>query len=356
VSRLPLLLFACCFIVLAGAAPPAAHATETDQFTLPPKPLDDFGADVAAIVREILRAEIAQLNARILERSEAPSETGPNPLDERNFLRHVYEATGIGVPETSIEHLIRWGNYTDRTVQFKPSLNDSIYARTVTPFPFAHLFDCPTIRFYGVYLGTDKIGHIFQEGYAYFTSYADAIARGLDEAAAIASAVQYGVEEEKTLFGIYLSGVYSNGDLAGNYAGFKFYRNIFHEVRIGDRILPPMLQRNGASWIIDPVRDNPELLEPFVSEHLNEAYNPSLYFYSVEAIQNHVRDRCATWFAQIPDFDEAGYRAILQRVRTWFGEPYGWELPEDKVVSMLECFDADGQPRPHAAGGLRGSN
>jgi hypothetical protein len=344
VSRLPSLLFACCFAVLAGAASPAARATETDQFTLPPAPLDDLGPDIAAIVREILSAEVGQLNARILERSAAPSEAGPDPFDERDFLRHVYEATGIGVPETSIEHLIRWGNYAGRTVQYKPGLKDSIYAWTVTPFPFAHLFDCPTIRVYGVYLGTDKIGHIFQEGYAYFTSYADAIARAMNEAAAIARAVQYGVEEERTLFGIYLSGVYSNGDLAGNYAGFKFYRNIFHEVRIGDRILPPMLRRNGTSWIIDPDRDNPELLKPFVTEHLNEAYNPSLYFYSVDVIRGHVRDRCAIWFAQIPDFDETGYRANLRRMKTWLGEPYGWELPEDKAVSMLECFGTDGRP------------
>jgi hypothetical protein len=57
-----------------------------------------------------------------------------------------------------------------------------------------------------------------------------------------------------------------------------------------------------------------------------------------------VRDPCASWFTRYPDFDEAGYRAILRRMKTWFGEPYGWELPEGKAVSMLECFGSAGPP------------
>lgn len=337
--HLPPLLFACLLALLAAAALPDARATETDQFTLPPQPLDDLGPDLAAIVRKILRDEIARLNARISgQRTQVQSEVAPDPIDERELLRHIFEETGIGIPETTIERAIHYGAFPGRTVRFMPSLNDSIYAWTLSPFPFSHLWDCPTIRLYGIDLGTDKIGHIFQQGYDYVTRFMDDREKGKDEAAAIASAVEYGVAEEKALNGIMLTGVYSNGDLAGNYAGFKFYRNIFHEVRIGDRILPPILRREGAHWIIDPNRDNPELLKPFVSEHLNEAFNPSFHLFSVDVIRSHVRDRCASWFAQYPDFDEAGYRAKLQRLKTWFGEPYGWELPEDKSVSMLECF------------------
>ncbi len=356
--HLPPLFFACLFAILAAAAPPGARATETDQFTLPPRTLDDLGPDLAAIVRRILRAEISELNARILKRAQVEPEAAPDPMDEREFLRHVYEQTGIGIPETTIERAIHYGKFPNRNVRFLPDNNDSIYSGTLAPFPFTHLFDCPTVRLYGIDLGTDKIGHIFQQGYDYVTRYTEARERGMDEAAAIAGAVEYGVAEERALNGIMLTGVYSNGDLAGNYAGFKFYRNVFHEVRIGDRILPPMLRRDGAEWIIDPERDGPELLRPFVSEHLNEAYNPSYYSLSVDTIRGHVRDRCAGWFAQYPEFNEASYRSDLQRTKTWFGEPYGWELAEDKAVSMLECFgpakppslrDPGGRPSPDSA-------
>ena len=69
--HLPPLLFACCLALLAGVALPDASATETDQFTLPPQPLDDLGPDLAAMVRKILSAEIVQLNARISARTHS---------------------------------------------------------------------------------------------------------------------------------------------------------------------------------------------------------------------------------------------------------------------------------------------
>jgi hypothetical protein len=213
--------------------------------------------------------------------------------------------------------------------------------------------NCPTIRFYGINLGTDKIGHIFQQGYEYFTRYADARDRGADEASALAGDVKYGVVTELGLYGVTLTGVYSNGDLAGNYAGFRFYRNLFHEVRTGDRTFAPMLRRDGTHWVIDPGRDNPELLKPFISEHLTEAYDPSRYVFSVDRIRSQVRDRCKSWFGQVPGFEEDGYRAQLERVRTWFGEPYGWNLPDETAVTLLECFG--GAVDGHGVEPVRGS-
>jgi hypothetical protein len=102
-------------------------------------------------------------------------------------------------------------------------------------------------------------------------------------------------------------------------------------------------------WIVDPDRDTLELLKPFISEHLNEAYNPSLYVFNVDLVRKRVRDRCASWFRQIPDFDRTIYRVHLERVKTWFGEAYGWDLPEDKAVSLLECFARAATALPHGA-------
>src|SRR6266550_4498514 len=102
----------------------------------------------------------------------------------------------------------------------------AVQATETDQFTLSHLMTaCPTIRLYGIDLGTDKIGHIFQQGFEYLTRYEDALDGGTDEATAIAGAVHYGVRTELGLYGILLTGVYSNGDLAGNYAGFKFFRN-----------------------------------------------------------------------------------------------------------------------------------
>jgi hypothetical protein len=344
------MLFACCLGVMAGATCLEARAFETDQFTLPPQPLDDLGPDLAAMVRGILHAEVAELNARVSERMRDRPDGVAEAIDETEFLKRVYQKTGIGILETPIEIAIHYGDFPGRNVRFKPSLDESIYTGTFSPFVLTHLFDVPTVRLYGVDLGTDKIGHLFQEGYEYYTRYTDARKLGMDEAAAIASAIQYGVDQERGLYGVMTTGVYSNGDLAANYAGFKFYRNLFHEVRIGERTIAPIVRRDGARWIVDPDRDTADLLEPFISEHLNEAYNPSLYFFSVDLIRKHVRERCASWFSQVPDFDETTYQAHLEEVKTWFGEPYGWDLPDDRAVSLLECFRADIPSSPQDAG------
>ncbi len=332
------------WIVALGIAlvPAAARATETDQFTLPPKPLDDLGREMGAIVVAALHEAVAQLNASLAERRLRNPQAGLEPGDERLLATRIYEDTGVGAPEATMERVLRYGNYGTRNVRFTPSYFDTIYSGAFSPYPLAHITtNCPTIRLYGVYVGTDKPGHIFQQGYEYFNMYEDARAGGADEKAAIARAVAYGVLTEKGIYGIALTGVYSNGDLAGNYAGFKFYRNLFHEIRIGDATVAPIVRRDGDQYVIDPARDDPDIMRPYVTEHLNEAYNPSRHVFSVERIRGHVRNRCAAWKTQVPDFDEESYRAHLERNRTWFGEPYGWDLPDADAANLLECFRPD---------------
>ena len=325
--------------ILSCVAAQDARATETDQFTLPPAPLDDLGPDLGAMVLEVLRAEVAQLNVKIDEWMSLNPRAAAPPVNEREFAQHIYEQTGVGLPESTVERALRYGTFPGRNVRFKPAFTESIYAWVAAPYPLSHLTtDCPTIRLYGIDQGTDKIGHVFQQGYEYYTRYEDAVRGGVDEATALSGAVQYGVLTELGLYGILLTGVYSNGDLAGNYAGLKFFRNLFHEVRIGERTLSPLLRRDGAHWSIDPSRDNNDVMRPFITEHLNEAWNPSRYYFSVERIRGHVRDRCASWTKQVPGFDQASYRAQLERSKTFFGEAYGWDLPDEKAVTLLECF------------------
>jgi hypothetical protein len=260
------------FALGIALVPAAALATETDQFTLPPKPLDDLGPDMGAVVLTAIREGLVQLNADLADRRLRDAKADLEMRDERKLATHIFEETGTGVPEAKIERVLRYGNYGDRNVRFEPSYWNTIYVGAFSPYPLAHLTtDCPTIRVYGVYMGTDKPGHIFQTGYEYYNFYEDARALGTDEAAATARAVNYGVLTEKGIYGIALTGVYSNGDLAGNYAGFKFYRNLFHEVRIGDTTLAPIIKREGDKYVIDPARDDPDVVRPYVSEHRNEA-------------------------------------------------------------------------------------
>jgi hypothetical protein len=342
--RGPIVFVACLFALLPGIAMHDARASETDQFTLPSPPLDDLGRDLGARVLEIIGAETAKLNLRIDEKMQGNARTATEPVDEREFVTDVYEQVGVGVPESTLERAIRYGSFPGRRVLFQTGYSESIYAWVFAPVPFALMpaASSPTVRLYGLDLGTDKIGHLFQQGYEYLSRYEDALAKGVDEASARAAAVKYGVLTELGLYGVMLTGVYSNGDLAANYAGLKFYRNLFHEIRIGDQTIAPILVRDGVHWIINPDRDNPDVLKPYITEHLNEAFNPSKYMFNVDRIREHVRERCASWLKHVPDFDEAGYRAHLRRTSTWFGEPYGWDLPEANAANLLLCFAPSG--------------
>jgi len=335
-------------LLMAGLAIPPAHATETDQFTLPAMPLVDVGPDMSAATLRILRAEIARLNERIDVGAPPPDPQSPSTsADEQYFATRIYEETGFGIPESTLEREFHYGTFGDRNVRFEPSPTESIYAWAYSPWPLALVFPfSPTIRVYGVDMGTDKIGHFFQQGYEYFAQFGafrDTHPDDTVDAGAVDAAVRYGVATEQMLFGIMLTGVYSNGDLAANYAGFKFYRNLFHEVEIAGRSYAPIVQRDGNRWVLNPDRAGADLLKPYISEHLNEAYNPSKYVFSIDLLRRHVRARCGKWREKVPDFGEDSYRAHLEHNATWFGEAYGWDLPERNAVTLLECF---GEPAP----------
>jgi len=313
-----------------------ACATETDQFTLPDAPLKDIGPDISAKTLEILGAEIAKVNEKIAKsRRKDPSAV----TDEERIAEDIYDRVGIGIPESTMELYARHGEFRGKSVRFQPSYFNSVYSGVMSPLPFALIFIMsPTIRVHGVDMGTDKIGHLFQQGFEYFHRYQDARGRGADEAAAIDLAVQYGVATEDGLYGVVLAAVYSNGDLAANYAGFKFYCNLFNPVKIGDEWLAPIILRDGVYLRLNPERANSDLLKPYISEHLNEAYNPSEYVWGVDLIRRHVRDRCERWFKDVAEFNEATYRDHLEHAKTWHGEAYGWELPERYAATLLECF------------------
>lgn len=332
--------------LLFGVGWYGAAASETDQFTLPDAALEDLGAQLSAKTLEILNDEVARLNEDIA-RSRRKSPQAPIPaLDEERFAQDFFQRTGVGLPESTMERYIRYGDLPGKHLRFMPSPFASVYAWVLTPVPFALVvFSSPTVRLYGVDLGTDKIGHFYQQGYEYYDRYRGARAKGMSERPAIDVAVDYGVTTENMAYGVMLSGVYSNGDLAANYAGFKFYRNLLNQVVIGDRVLPPIIvAREDGYWRVNPERANADLLKPYISEHLNEAYNPSEYVVGVERIRRHVRERCQRWFAEVPGFNEQSYRAALMRVETWYGESYGWELPEKYAATLLECF----HPTPEA--------
>ena len=149
---------------------------------------------------------------------------------------------------------------------------------------------------------------------------------------------------ENGLLGMLTTGIRSNADLAANYAGFKFYRNLTEEVRIGNRVMPPMLVRQGPYWRLnDQVRPDSDFFTAFITPHWNEALNPNVYANVTDArVRAVLRSRCPDlldWYR-----DERGrplsrrqFVAIEKELSTFTG----------RTVRLPERRRKQGQHRHH---------
>jgi hypothetical protein len=293
-----------------------AIATETDQFTTPKTRLCDIGPVLSRSLVEMIE-------------SDASGDT-PEAILFKRVGRNVLTS-----------RLTKWAKRIrneDAPVTFRPSVFGSIYRTVAAPVPVSFWFDAPTVYVHGYYMGTDKIDHFFQQGHRYYKLFMRKEAEGAGPAEAAAAAVAHGVKQESTYFGTRFSGVYSNSDLAANFAGMKFYLNLRHAVVIRGRLSPPLFEPTSRGWRLRAGLDLDRVLEPFLSDHLDESLNPSRYAFSRGSIRARIRDRCATWTSFYADRLDLVAKAEQSFAGKWFGEEYGHWLPPAVEVSIAtEC-------------------
>lgn len=342
---------------------PAAGASETDQYTLPAgRQFADLRGYFARTVHGALVAGIADTNAAI-----ARSLVDGRPSAETGRL-HSPEVIAASVYERFF-FAISINEALDGTVGSEAMRSQ--YPGLVTAYrPESHIYDHPllvidvtkfvrtffrssTIDVNGTLFGTDKLVHFVHMGHIYYGAYLDARQSGAPEAEAMsrAAALSGGgniILSESGLLGLWVTGIRSNGDLAANYAGLKFYRNLTEPVRIGKTVLPPMLVRDGLYWRLDDrVRPTSDFFSVFITPHWNEALNPNTYAPLVDAVvRSMLQDRCAAvldWYR-----DERGrvrgraqFEAIAKELATFYGEPYGHRDDGANTVSIANtCFPA----------------
>ena len=220
-----------------------------------------------------------------------------------------------------------------------------------------------TIMIDGTYLGTDKIVHFVHMGYLYHSTYRAARRAGASENQATQKAVSLGAGanpllSENTFLGLLATGVRSNADLAANYAGLQFYRNLTEAVRIEGSIRPPMLVRDGEFWRLnDHVVPHSDFFTVFVSDHWDEALNPNTYGLGITGIVGErLRERCREVIAWYRDErrrvrTQHGFALLADQLSTFYGEDYGYTGEPDRMASIANCCfnDDDSQDlRPTA--------
>ena len=345
-----------CIALLSTAV---GFAFETDQYNLPPEPLADIGDEVSDYAEENLRKAVVKINEEISRRRACLEKTIVKPAgtkcdsaekdrDQLAYLRSeaavartVFNLLGSGFPPFT-----RSGSWMDshefknQPARYKTGYRKSIFFVK----PSNYLTISPTVKIYGAHFGTDKIAHIFQQGYSYYKIYHRALERGLTADEASRKAVRWGRMTENTYYGTLISGVFSNGDLAANYAGMKFYLGLTREIKINGGARPAVLTLKNGVWMFNENVDLRQILiKPFLSDHLNEAFNPSIFtklFGLRSFVRQTVRKRsCEQWRRQYPDLLQSKLDENSRALRLWYGEDYGFKSSENFVTIANVCFE-----------------
>lgn len=347
----------CCLFLCFALLAQTIFAFETDQYNLPTEPLADIGDEVSEYAEENLRRAIDELNAEIrarlacLEnRTERLPKIKCQSISEEQtklaFLRSdeaaaraVFKLLGDGIiPFTKSGTWMNSHRFRAQPARYKSGFGKSIYAVVPTNF----LTISPTVKIYGAEFGTDKIAHFFQQGYDYYKIYKNALKKGATSEKSIKKAIRWGQMTERTYYGTLVSGVYSNADLCANFVGLKFYQNLTDEIKIGDETRTAILISENGFWKINEKDDLRQILiKPFLTDHLNEALNPSIYIVGLRSFvrQTVRKNACPQWRVRYSNREQADFARITRDLSVWHGEDYGFKRSEKFVTIAAVCFD-----------------
>ncbi|MCC6681296.1 MAG: hypothetical protein IT445_10395 [Phycisphaeraceae bacterium] len=366
--------------VVIAALTGAASAHDTDQFSLPVgQEFADLGDFLNQQVVDGLQKAVDDLNRRmrsVLERDLRSIDPGSRPpmgqtYDPEGVLerchsklgvaRAVYDAYGPALTRIEgLEHDLfssqMQARYPGKITAYNPKAKfKSIYNKAyfiLDPRNVTTAIHSSSIKVYGVYLGTDKIGHFSDMGYHYYKAYMSALARGADEQQAMAQAVKLGTDgiiSEWALLGVLTAGSYSNADLISNYVGCLFYRNLTEPTLIKGTLCPPILERDGEYWKLADATLAPHFFKRFISEHWNEALNPSLYEPLMrDTVRKLIRERNSELLAWYKDLygDEDPtifFDRLAHTLSTYYGEPYGHSGQFEHLIHLGNTIHHDQQ-------------
>jgi len=203
-----------------------------------------------------------------------------------------------------------------------------------------------------LYFGADKLTHFHQLGWSYYQSYRSFRRAGLNEAEAYRKVLHRYAHTaflaERNLFGTICTGVYSNGDMAVNHVGFKFFLNLTGRVVLKGQEREPLVVRCGVFWRVNHhVRPQSGWLAPFFSDHWNEALNPSLYDPTMRPGIRRVLRRRADSIVQFytgkdgRPSNPAYFEDLARELSTYYGEAYGHSGHFEKLMNIgTTCFPA----------------
>ena len=214
--------------------------------------------------------------------------------------------------------------YPDESVSAKEYREQSIYKTAGFPYPFTKLRR--TINVGGVYVSTDKFGHLGLIGRNYYRYYLKRLQKENNPQAAEKATVIKGIKNELNILGYYYNGVLSFGDLEANYQGLRlaislcrgenpyfvkrdnaWVRNFKREFDIREYINPKMDESYNHSFRKPRLwkKVKPILARTYCSLKLNPVYIERIRFYNSVVRPNINDNYIKEYFSSKPKFDRA---------------------------------------------------
>lgn len=342
------------FVLALVAATAAAH--ETDNFHLPlDVPMADLGAYLenqhATAIEEAVRKTNQRIETALRIQDPRRRQTRLAELHDPMVLAEAV-ARVFGSPLTETERLTREFR-SPRVQEAFPGLattHRGLAMNMAAHFPLDlrwvyMVFQADTIKAYGIYFGTDKLTHFHHLGWLYYKYYHRLIRDGVEPAEAHQRMLRHFSRRtflaEGRMFGTIGTGVFSNADLCANLLGFKFYMNLTQPTRLKGRNLEPLVARAGDFWrVADHVRREPGWWAAYVSDHWNEALNPSLYDATMRPGIRRILESRAEAIVRFyterdgrPKSADYFHRLALE-LSTYDGESYGHSGQWDKLMHI----------------------
>ena len=340
-----------------------AGAHETDNFFLPlDVELADLGDFFGAVHTRAIEEAVQEVNAEI-ERAIAVQDPAARAQrleqwhDPDKIAAAVARRFGDAFTETFRAEQGLGGSWAQRAYPGKKAANSGIWMNLVGHLPIdpralIMFSQAKTVKAYGVYFGADKLTHFHQMGWSYYKLYRSLRRDGLSHEEAYRKVLHHHADTaflaEKNIFGTIGTGVYSNGDMAANHMGFKFFLNLTEKVVLNGQELEPLVVRCGVFWRVNHhVRPQSGWLGAFVSDHWNEALNPSLYDPTMRPrIRRVLRSRAGPivqFYTQKdgrPN-DAAYFENLAHELSTYYGEAYAHSGQFEKLMNIGNtCFPA----------------
>lgn len=187
------------------------QATEVDNYTAVTKNLHDSLEWLNHTTQEKLNKAMMKANS------------SRKRCDQKKLFAEIWKELGgdfWGQLENDIEK-------EKSLSKFSPSRRQSVYRRfkVSESFPLYMVKLGSTVKVGNYYLGSDKFGHFFAEGYAYYK-------KAFKQKKGIRAGMRYGEKTERGFFGLKTTAVYSYGDLTANFNGMFFWNNVINSQNI----------------------------------------------------------------------------------------------------------------------------